>query len=227
MDWHPFRYSVSYPQSEEAVNAAIHGLGFVLSLLGAAALLITWQSGHGPVGLAVACGIYTMTLSVVYAISAMSHVVQRPRPKHRLRAWDQGAIYLLIVGTYTPFAWVFLPPGSGGLFLAVIWTAALLGFCLKVVARYRMHDGFSTISYIALGWLPALPFVGRVPWQCVAWMLVGGISYTAGTWFLKWDRRYAYFHAIWHAFVVGGSVCQYYAIYAFILLPGVARDVPQ
>ena len=223
----PLGESIPLPPGEEVINAAIHGFGFMLSLLGTASLVAAWRGGLGGTGLAVACGVYAVTLSVVYAISTLSHAVQRPQPKHVLQTWDQGAIYLLIVGTYTPFAWAFLPSRSIGLFLAAIWTAALLGFYSKVVARHRVHHTFSTVSYIALGWVPALPLVGLVPMDCVIWMAIGGVSYTAGTWFLKRDRRYRYSHAVWHVCVIIGSACHYYGVVAFIMLRGAAGGVPQ
>ncbi len=204
---------VEYLRDEETVNAALHGLGFVLSLLGTAAIMATWQGGG--VGRAIACGIYPVTLVLVYAVSTLSHAVQRPRAKHVLRTWDQGAIYLLIVGNYTPFAWAYMPTRFIGWFLAAIWGAALLGLFSKVVVRYRVHDTFSSLSYVALGWLPALPLIRSVPANCLIWMAVGGVSYTVGTLFLKLDDRYRYFHAAWHVFVIVGSACHYYGVFAY------------
>ncbi len=204
------------PRDEEIVNAAIHGVGFLLSLLGTAAIAVAWQGGNA--GRVIVCGIYAATLIFVYAVSTLSHAVQRPRAKHVLRSWDQGAIYLLIIGTYTPLAWAFLPPRYIGPFLGAAWAAALLGFYSKVVVRHRVQDSFSAASYVALGWVPALSLVNFIPLRCLVWMAIGGVTYTAGTWLLKMAQRGRYFHAAWHVCVIIGSACHYYAVFSFVVL---------
>ena len=136
--------------------------------------------------------------------------------KHRLRAWDQGTIYFLIVGTYTPFVAVYLQPTPAVLLVAGLWLAAGLGFWSKVVANHRIN-AFSAWSYIALGWLPALPLIGHVPSGCVMWMAIGGVSYTLGVVFLMLDSRISYFHAVWHIFVIAASACHFYAIFTYVV----------
>lgn len=201
---------------EEYFNAVTHGFGLLLTLIGAIAIFALGRTGdHGET---IAGQVYLVTLVAVYGISTLSHWVQKPRLKLSLQTWDQGTIYLLIAGTYTPFVWKYVGIEWRWLFLSVIWAVALLGFSSKVLARYRVLK-FSSNSYVLFGWLPALAMVNLVPWICVIWMALGGISYTVGTFFLWLDHRYRYFHAIWHLFVIVGSALHYYAIYRLILLP--------
>ncbi len=156
-------------------------------------------------------------MAAVYLCSTMSHAVYDPVRRHRWRAWDQGMIYALISGTYTPFIWQNSPAGWRVPMLAAVWIAAALGFYSKVLASHRIN-GISTVTYIMLGWLPAIPLVSRTPTECLAWMVAGGIAYTAGTVFLQLDARVKYFHALWHLMVIAGSTCHFVAIYRLITI---------
>jgi hemolysin III len=201
---------------EEAMNALTHGVGFVLSLFGAVAMVsAARQLGIDRV---IACSVYLTTLVAVYAVSTLSHIVRDPTRKHALRVFDQGVIYLLIAGTYTPLLWTFLSSNQRWAALALVWLAAVTGKYLKLVAQHRVVD-FSTQTYLWLGWLPALMLFRFVPRECLAWIVLGGIAYTVGTLFLMRDRQYRYFHAIWHVLVILGSACHFYSIYAFVVLP--------
>lgn len=155
----------------------------------------------------------------VYAISTISHAIQRPRAKFLLRAWDQGVIYLLITGTYTPFVWSSLTGPTRLIVLILLWGCALTGFFSKVVRHHRVND-FSARGYIMLGWIPAAVLYPKLSTECLMWMVAGGVSYTVGTLFLTFDGRMRYFHAVWHVFVIVASACHYYAIVALIILPG-------
>ena len=206
---------VALDYEEEIVNAATHQLGLVLGVIGTGVLLS--HAGHLNLVQTVSCLTYAGTLVLVYAISTLSHAIQQYDRKETLRAWDQGVIYFLIVGTYTPFVTSFLPATRMWPVMIAMWSAAAVGFYSKVFARYRVSEAFSVISYIALGWLPALSFIGSVHFQCVAWTAFGGVCYTAGTLFLSWDRRVKFFHGVWHVFVMLGSSCHFYAIYEFVV----------
>ena len=203
----------------ENANTATHFIGLLLSLAGAAAIVAVHN--YADVGTAIACGIYATTLVVVYAISTLSHAVDQPRSKHLLRVWDQGTIYLLIAGTYTPFIWVFTSSYLRLLLLIVVWSVALMGLFSKVFAQHRVIE-FSARSYVLFGWVPALAFVKSVPLVVAAWMAIGGVSYTLGTFFLHLDHHHRYLHATWHVFVIVGSACHFYAIYEHILRATIA-----
>lgn len=189
----------------ESVNALTHGTGVVAGLGGTIHLL--QQAWTTP--LLIWCGLYGLSLITVYAFSTLSHAIHEPQARRRLRALDQGTIYFLIAGTYTPFAAFYLPRSPW--LLAAIWTAAAVGFWSKVIAQHRV-EALATWSYILLGWLPALAFVGRFPLPLFFWIAMGGASYTIGTIFLKLDRRAPYFHAVWHLLVMFASLCHYYAV---------------
>ena len=200
--------------NEEPLNALTHGFGWVLSLFGSALLLhVGWHGGPSNL---IALGIYSSSLIGVYAFSTLSHAIQDPEWKLRLRVWDQGMIYLLIAGTYTPFLWLYSHDLLRMVCLILVWAAAMGGFCSKVVHRHRV-DNLSTQSYILLGWIPAVLLYTAIPFGCLAWIVAGGVCYTLGTVFLKSDQQYRYFHATWHILVILGSACHFFAIYQFQL----------
>lgn len=202
-------------RADERANTITHAAGFVLSLLTLPALL-THPDSPSP-ALMICCSVFSVAMACVYFCSTMSHAVYEPRRRHRWRAWDQGMIYAMISGTYTPFIWAGSPEGFRVPLLAAVWTAAVVGFYSKVLAAHRIN-GISTVTYILLGWLPAIPLFQRTPNECLLWMLAGGIAYTAGIGFLHRDARYKYFHALWHVMVIIGSGCHFVAIYRLIAL---------
>lgn len=202
----------SSSSAQELANAVTHGVGILLALIGAVPLVAARPVS---VEMGVATLVYAVTLVSVYLLSTLSHVVRAMPARGRLRAWDQGMIYFLIAGTYTPFVAAYLSPTLMRTMLALLWTYATIGWYSKVVVRHRV-DALATWSYVLLGWVPALCFLGRVPPEVLAWVAAGGVSYTLGTIFLKLDHWHVFFHAIWHVFVLAGSACHYYAIYRFL-----------
>ena len=191
----------------ESLNALTHGAGIILSLLGAVYLLAeawgTW--------LAWSCGLYSLTLVAVYMCSTLSHAIRDPGHRERLRALDQGTIYLLIAGTYTPMTLFYLPLPTAAALLVGIWSAAVVGFWSKIVGKHRVQ-AFSAWSYLLLGWLPSLAFIGRFPLALFYWIAFAGIAYTIGTIFLTISRQAPFFHVVWHLFVIVASTAHYYAI---------------
>ncbi len=198
---------------QEVANTLTHGLGLLLSVIGTlvGACTFSWPDA----GLAVACRVYGDSLVQVYVVSTLSHAIQHPAAKHHLRAWDQGIIYWLNAGTYTPFIWVGLENSNRWIMLTAVWSFALLGFCTKVFGYHRINS-FSALSYIILGWGPAPFLFWSVPMHCSLLMLAGGISYTLGILFLINDHHHSYFHAAWHIAVIMGSAFHFVAI-AFLL----------
>ncbi|MDA1051891.1 MAG: hemolysin III family protein [Planctomycetota bacterium] len=203
-------------QSGELANSLTHGTGLLLSLAGAGFMIPATQALTFGVQLAVVA--YVASLVAVYGFSTLSHAVQSTAGKHRLRAWDQGTIYFLIVGTYTPFVAAYLPPTQAVLLSTGLWLVAGFGFWSKVVANHRINEAFSSWTYIALGWFPALMFIGYVPFGCAMWMALGGVCYTVGTVFLVLDTRVSFFHAVWHVFVIVASACHFYAILTYVVV---------
>ncbi len=206
-----------YMRSEEPVNTATHAFGCIAAAAGGAAMLL---DGHdAPLGCLITSLLFAAMLSLTYGVSALSHAVQTVERKYLLRAWDQGVIYLLIVGSMTPLLYKFVPVPLMVPVLALSWAAAIAGFVSKVVFRHRIDDTFSPVSYIALGWIPSLALCCYLPWGCLLWIAGGGVLYTVGVIFLRLDARVRYFHAIWHLFVLSASSCHFYAIYRCVLTP--------
>ncbi len=194
---------------EELANAAIHGFACLAACIATAYGLLQWEFD----GLPSRLGFLTYGLSsiLVFAMSTLSHIEKEPRRLNIFRAWDQGAIYLFIAGTYTPGVIAF----SGGWFsrglLLFVWCVAFFGFYRKVFARHQIHKG-TAATYLLLGWVPALCLLTVVPLQFFLWLLAGGICYSIGVIFLLNDRRIRFFHAGWHLAVTVAAAVHGYAI---------------
>ena len=213
---------VASEAAEELANSITHGAGLLLSIVGGCALLLA-ADGRVNGTVFAGCAIYSLTLVALYLASTLSHVFHRSPRKRLLRMLDQGCIYLLIAGSFTPFALAYLASGGWLLLLATMWVIAIAGFVSKMVWAHRV-DSVSMWVYLALGWMPILaarPIVSAVPLECLFWIMAGGLSYTIGTVFLTLDERVPYFHAVWHLFVIAGSICHYVVISQFVV-PGAA-----
>ena len=202
---------------EELANALTHGLGAVAALAGGA-VLITLAALHGDRWQLAGAIVFGICLLALYVASTLYHAVAHPLAKARLKVVDHCAIYLLIAGTYTPFTLIGLRgPWGWGLF-AAIWSLALAGVVFKLFFTGRFRR-LSTFIYIAMGWLVLVAFKPLLdaldPWT-LGWLLAGGACYTLGTLFYhRPSLRFS--HAIWHLFVVAGSVCHYVAVMAQVV----------
>lgn len=202
---------------EELANSITHALGFALALIGGI-VLMQKAAERSAAPVVAACGVYVAALLGVYGASTLSHVFQSPRWKSYLRKWDQGLIYFLIVGTYTPLAVGYFDGLGLWTFLVAVWAIAAIGFLSKVVWKYRVGR-ISSLTYVLLGWLPALavgPALERMPAAAIGWVVAGGVCYTVGVAFMLLDGRYRFFHALWHLWVIAGSTCHYLAIYWYV-----------
>ena len=208
-----------YTGREEAANVATHAIGLLASVVGVVVLVYLGVVRNEVLHVATA-GIYGATLVALYAASTLYHAFQRPEIKRVLRVLDHCAIYLLIAGTYTPFVLVGLGGVWGWTLFGVIWAMAAAGIVFKIFATGRFAV-ISTAAYVAMGWLGVVaigPLVRSLPLAALAWLLAGGLAYTAGT--LFYHRKIPYSHALWHVFVLLGSVCHFVAISLYILVPG-------
>jgi hemolysin III len=203
--------------ADELVNALTHAIGLVLAVIGA----LVMASGLVALDarLRAGCAVYLASLIAVYTMSTLSHSASSPRWKSLFRRLDQGFIYLLIVATYTPLSLYYL---RGSFWLAVLvamWAAALFGFFAKVFFAHRV-EAVSVVSYLALGWMPALAvpeLLRTVPTPALWTMFLGGVCYTVGTLFLTYDERVRHFHAAWHLCVIAGSACHFVGILVFVV----------
>ena len=203
---------------EEFVSALTHGVGMALSVV-AVFTLLSDVIAHGNFIFSVGCCFYGASLIAVYAASTMSHTYLCMKWNRVFRALDQGLIYLLIVGTLTPFALKFLSTPAWICFYLVVLAIGFVGFFSKTVFAHRL-DKVSVWIYVALGWGAAIsyiPMLGLLPLVGLYWVVAGGLCYSVGTIFLVLDKQRYYFHVIWHLFVIAGSTCHYVAILRFVV----------
>lgn len=202
---------------EEVASALTHGLGAVASIAGAA-VLITLAAVFGDAWQVVGASVFGASLVLLYTASTLYHAVWHRTARTRLQVFDHCAIYVLIAGTYTPFTLVGLRGGWGWSLLAVVWALAAAGVVFKLFCTGRFRR-LSTFIYLAMGWLVVVatgPMLRALPLSALLWLVAGGLSYTAGTFFYL-SRRIPYAHAIWHLFVLGGSVCHFVAVLSQVL----------
>lgn len=211
------RQPPKYDPVEERINVLTHGFGFLLSIVGLV-LLVLKSAQLGTARHIVSFSIFGATLILLYAASTLYHNAKNTRLRHYLNIFDHAAIYILIAGTYTPFALVTLNQANGLLILIIIWTIALVGVILKIFFIGKFNT-LSTIMYVAMGWLVVFdikPLVANLPTWGLIWLFAGGVSYTIGAVIFS-IHKIKYNHAIFHVFVLGGSFCHFIAIYLFVL----------
>lgn len=203
------------PQSsgEELANSVIHGAALLGSLAAFPVLVLT-AAAHGDRWQIVSGAIFGATLILLYLSSTLYHAWPPGPAKRGLRVLDHSAIYLLIAGTYTPFMLGALRGPWGWSLLIIIWSLALLGILAKCTIGFRLPR-LSTVLYLAMGWLvlvAAGPLIKYVSPSGIAWLVAGGLCYTAGVAFYATDGRLRYGHALWHLFVAAGSSCHFVAV---------------
>lgn len=207
------RWIKKYSLSEEIVSSTLHGIAFLLSVLG---LIFLIRSAKNIWEL-LSFSIYGATLIFLFASSILYHSFQSLRLKRLFRIFDHVAIYLLIAGSYTPFALVSLRGPWGWSIFAFIWLFALIG----IVHTALFIDEFrklSVLAYIGMGFLILIaikPFIEMVPLYGILWVVAGGMCYSLGSVFYVWERL-PFNHALWHLFVMGGGACHFVSIYYYV-----------
>lgn len=203
---------------EEVANAVTHGLGALAALAGGA-VLITLAAVWGDGWQIASAIVFAVTLLLLYLASTLYHAIPHPTAKRRLKVLDHCAIYLLIAGTYTPFALIGLREHGGSGLLLLVWVLALAGVVFKLYFTGRFK-GLSTALYLALGWISLTAIddmLIALPGGTLAWLVAGGVAYTLGTVFYM-NRRLPYAHAVWHGFVLMGSAFHFVAVTQQVLL---------
>lgn len=202
---------------EEIANCVTHGVGLALSVAGLVALVVVaWV--YGGVWQIVSGSVYGVSLVTLYAASTFYHGTRRSRAKRLLQVVDHCCIYLLIAGTYTPFTLVTLRGGWGWTLFGLVWGLALAGIIFRVTFGNRYRP-VAVASYVLLGWLcviAAKPILATVPTGALIWLVAGGVAYTSGVAFFA-SERIRHGHAIWHLFVLGGSICHFFAVVLYVL----------
>jgi hemolysin III len=196
-----------------------HGSGLAASLVGLPPLV--WVvSAHGDARQIVACWVFATSLVTLYTASTIYHVLPTSPAKQVLRIIDHVAIYLLIAGSYTPFTLGVLRGAWGYTLFGLIWTLAAVGVLHKTLLGFRFPR-VSTLMYLGMGWLAVVavaPLARALPAGGLAWLLAGGLCYTAGVALFVRDHL-PYRHALWHVFVLAGSTCHYAAVLLYATGP--------
>ena len=209
--------SMGYTIGEEIANSITHGVGAALSVAGLT-LLVALAAIYGDVWRIVSFSIYGSSLILLYLASTLYHSIQYPKVKRILRIFDHAAIYLLIAGTYTPFTLVSMRGPWGWSLFGVVWGLALMGVAFKTVFIGR-YEKIATAAYVLMGWLVVVAFkqmMLTIPPGGIVWLVLGGVAYTLGVIFYAWDKL-PYNHAIWHLFVLAGSICHFFAVLFYVL----------
>jgi hemolysin III len=202
---------------EERASALTHGFGAVAALAGGI-VMITLAALRGDGWQLAAAIVFSVSMLLLYVASTLYHAVSHPGAKARLKVFDHCAIYLLIAGTYTPFTLIGLRGEVGRNLFIAIWSLAAAGIVFKLffTGRFKL---VSTLVYVAMGWLVIVaikPVWAALDAWTLGWLFAGGLSYTLGTVFYhRPSMRYS--HAVWHLFVIGGSLCHYIAVMAQVL----------
>ena len=198
---------------EELANTLSHAVGFLLSVFVALPVLIgsAWRQRDG--WQLVGGTVFGISLALLYGFSTLYHALPVGGAKRFCRHLDHAAIYVLIAGSYTPFALGALRGPEGWTLLAVVWTLAALGVALKCRIGFRL-PWLSTVLYLLMGWLVLIvlrPLVARIGMDGFWWLLAGGLSYSFGVVFYAWERL-RFSHLYWHGFVLAGSAFHFVAI---------------
>ncbi len=206
-----------YEKKEEIINVATHGIGFLLSIA-ALVLLVVFASIYGNAWHIVSYSIYGASLVVLYLASTLFHWSTKPKRRLRLNIFDHASIYILIAGTYTPLLLVTLRGPWGWSLFGVIWGMAIIGIVLKFFFTGRFNK-LSTGAYVIMGWVAIIaikPLIANLSTPGLIWLSIGGLSYSIGA-VIYLLNKIPYNHAIFHLFVLGGSIAHFVTIFWYVL----------
>ena len=207
----------AYTAAEEIANSTTHGAGFFLSVA-ALAVMAVFTALRGTVWHVVSCSLYGTTLVLLYLSSTLYHSIPNPRAKRVFKVLDHASIYLLIAGTYTPFALVTLRQSWGWPLFGIIWGLAAAGIILKAFYAHRFRR-ISTTVYIVMGWLITAAIRAlylNLPREAIWLLVLGGVLYTGGAVFYL-QKGIRFFHSIWHLFVLAGSACHFFSVFLYVI----------
>ncbi|WP_100373501.1 PAQR family membrane homeostasis protein TrhA [Bacillus sp. FJAT-45037] len=207
----------TFTKGEEIANAITHGIGILLSIVGLV-LLIVYSSLYGNAWHVVSFTIFGVTMLLLYFSSTMLHALPKGKAKNVFEILDHSSIYLFIAGSYTPILFIVVEGSRGWALFGIVWGLAAIGIVFKAffVKRFMF---LSTLFYVAMGWLAIFaigPIMENLSYMGLAFLVGGGLCYTLGTIFYVW-RGFKFHHAVWHLFVLAGSVMHFFLVLLFIL----------
>ncbi len=202
---------------EELINAVLHGIGLGMAIA-ATGVLVVMANLYGSAGHIISYSIYGSTLIILYLASTLYHSFPRGKVKDIFRIIDHSAIYLLIAGTYTPISLVALEGLWSQTIFITVWIIAIIGIGINIFWFEKVKK-LSLVLYLAMGWLSILvirDLITNLPTSSLIFLLIGGLFYTVGTIFYA-RKSIKYNHAIWHIFVLGGSIFHFFTVFINLL----------
>lgn len=206
-----------FSKKEEIANSITHGIGVLLSIA-ALVILIVYSSLYGNAWHIVSFTIFGVTMVMLYTSSTMLHSLPKGKAKDVFEILDHSSIYFFIAGTYTPFLLVVVQGWKGWTLFGIIWGLAIGGTVFKAffVKKFLF---FSTLMYILMGWLIVFlwnPLVENLHPNGITLLVIGGVCYTVGAIFYVW-RAFSYHHALWHLFVLAGTITHFFAVLLYVI----------
>ncbi|KGP71449.1 PAQR family membrane homeostasis protein TrhA [Pontibacillus yanchengensis] len=207
----------TFTKKEEVANAITHGIGVLLSIA-ALVILVVNASMNGGLWDIISVSIYGASMIFLYLSSTLVHAMPPGKWKDRFEVFDHAAIYLFIAGTYTPILLLLLGGTLGWTLFGVVWGIAIGGVFFKMffVKRFVV---LSTVFYLLMGWIIVFawnPLVAKFAFGGLVLLIIGGVLYSLGTIFYVW-RSFTFHHAVWHIFVMAGTIVHFFAIFIYIL----------
>ena len=208
--------TVFYPPFEEKINIITHGLGIILSVFAFVLLYTKGVEANSAINL-FSYTVYGLSLIILYTASTIYHSSKTENVRIKLNVFDHSSIYILIAGTYTPYSLITLNGTTGWWIFATIWSFAMVGVILKLFFTGKFKI-LSTSMYVLMGWLIVFaikPMMNNLSTEGLMWLLAGGISYTVGA-IIYSIKKIKFNHAIFHVFVLIGSICHFISIYLYV-----------
>lgn len=211
-----------YSTGEEIANSVTHGVAALLSIAGLVVMLSMMPVTAGAATI-TAAAVFGASMIFLYTASTLYHAIPNLRVKRILQVLYHSAIYVMIAGSYTPFCLVTLKGTTGTMLCIAVWSIALAGIILQPVLMKRA-EWLNCLLYLLLGWCVVLvfePLMAALPSAGIWLLAAGGVVYSLGVIFYLWERI-PYNHAIWHLFVLGGTVLQFFSVLFYVLPAGAA-----
>jgi len=200
-------------KNEEIVNSTSHGVGILIALA-CTALLIIRAAYYGNAWHIVTFSIFGAGLINLYTASTLFHSATNPKLKYNLNRFDHSSIYILIAATYTPFALVGIKGAFGWTIFGLVWAMGIAGVIFKIWFYSPKYRKLSAWLYIAMGWtglIAIVPIIRNVPDTSLWFLLSGCLAYSFSVVFYLIDKI-PYGHGIFHLFIIGGSICHFFAL---------------
>lgn len=207
-----------YTVGEECLNAITHGVGALLSLVGAI-ILIVYAYIYGETVHVVSVTIFGVTSFILYLFSTLYHSLSRTRANSLFQKFDHISIYLLIAGTYTPISLCIIKGTLGWTMFGLVWGMAVFGIIFKAIFGAK-YDLVSTILYVLMGWIVLIAIktlFQNLAYGGITLLVGGGIFYTAGVYFYLKGEINKWYHGIWHGFVMAGTICHFFAMLFYVI----------